>query len=66
MKWERKFYFDKVLSMEGRSSPFTFDSVSAAIEWICINNCLIEVLMHLLDDFLSVEPTALVLLKQIF
>ena len=71
MKWEGKFYFDKVLSMGGRSSPFIFDSVSAAIEWICINNYLIEVLMHLLDDFLSVEPpdkepTALVLLKQIF
>ena len=71
MKWEGKFYFDKVLSIGGRSSPFIFDSVSAAIEWICINNYLIEVLIHLLDDFLSVEPpdkepTALVLLKQIF
>ena len=71
MKWEGKFYFDKVLSMGGTSSPFIFDSVSAAIEWICINNYLIEVLMHMLDDFLSVEPpdkepTALVLLKQIF
>ena len=70
MKWQGKFYFDKVLSMGGRSSSFIFDSVSAAIEWICINNYLIEVLMHLLDDFLSVEPpdkepTALVLLKQI-
>ena len=57
--------------MGGRSSPFIFDSVSAAIEWICINNYLTEVLMYLLDDFLSVEPpdkepTALVLLKQIF
>ena len=57
--------------MGGRPSPFIFDSVSAAIEWICINNYLIEVLMHLLDDFLSAEPpdkepTALVLLKQIF
>ena len=57
--------------MGGRSSPFIFDSVSAAIEWICMNNYLIEVLMHLLDDFLSVkppdkEPTALVLLKQIY
>ena len=71
MKWERKFYFDKVLSVRGRSSPFIFDSVSAAVEWICINNYLIEVLMHRLDDFLSVEspdkePTALVFLKQIF
>ena len=57
--------------MDGRSSPFLFDNVSAAIEWICINNYLIELLMHLLDHFLSVEPpdkepTAMVLLKQIF
>ena len=56
--------------MNGRSSLFLFDNVSAAIEWICINNYLIEVLIHLLDNFLSVEPpnkepTAMVLLKQI-
>ena len=54
MKWEGKYYFDKVLSMCGRSSPCIFDSLSEAIEWICITNYLIEILVHLLDDFLSV------------
>ena len=48
--------------MGGRSSPFIFHNVSAAIEWVCINNYLIEVLMEPPDN----EPTALVLLKQIF
>ena len=57
--------------MGGRSSPFIFDSVSSAIEWICTTNYLVAVLMHLLDDFLSVEPphkepTALKLLMDIF
>ena len=71
MKWEGQYYFDKVLSMGGRSSPCIFDSLSEAIEWICVTNYLIEILMHLLDDFLSVEspgapPMALEKLKQIF
>ena len=57
--------------MGGRSGPFIFDNTSAAFEWMCITNHLIEVLMHLLDDFLSVdtpdrEPTALAFLRQIF
>ena len=70
MKWKGNYYFDKVLSMGGRSSPFIFDSVSSAIEWICTTNYFVAVLMHLLDDFLSVEPphkepTALKLLMEI-
>ena len=57
--------------MGGRSSPCIFDSLSEAIEWICVTNYLIEILMHLLDDFLSVEspgspPMALEKLKRIF
>ena len=71
MKWKGNYYFDKVLSMGGRSSPSIFDGVSSAIEWICTTNYLIDVLMHLLDDFLSVEPpykepNALKLLIEIF
>ena len=41
--------------MGGRSSLCIFDSLSEAIEWICVTSYLIEILMHLLDDFLSVE-----------
>ena len=55
----------------GRSSPSISDSVSSAIEWICTTNYLVAVLMHLLDEFLSVKPphkklTALKLLMEIF
>ena len=55
----------------GRSSPSIFESVSSAIEWICTTNYLIAVLVHLLDDFLSVEPphkepNALKLLTEVF
>ena len=71
MKWEGKYYFDKVLSMGGRSSPSIFYRIADALEWICLTNYLIEVLMHLLDDFLTIEPPnahpiALELIKQIF
>ena len=53
------------------SGPSIFDNVLSTIEWIFITNCLIEVLIHLLEDFLSVEPphrelTGLQLLIDIF
>ena len=56
MKWGGKHYFDKVLSLGGRSSPSIFDGIADTPEWICLTNYLIEVLMHLLDDFLTIEP----------
>ena len=42
MKWEGKYYFDKVLSIGGRSSPSIFDRIADALEWICLTNYLIE------------------------
>ena len=71
MKWHHKFYFDKVLSMGGRSSCFHFNKLPTALEWICQHKCLIEYLIHLLDDFLAIEspdavPTALATIKQVF
>ena len=41
--------------MGGRSSPFIFDQLPIALEWICRNKYLIKFLLHLLDDFLAVE-----------
>jgi hypothetical protein len=41
--------------MGGRSSPAIFNSVSDAVEWICINNYNIDYLIHLLDDFFTVQ-----------
>ena len=41
--------------MGGRSSPYIFDQLPIALEWICENKYLIQFLLHLLDDFLTVE-----------
>ena len=46
MKWHHKFYFDKVLSMGGRSSCFHFNKLPTALEWICQHKCLIEYLIQ--------------------
>ena len=51
-----QFYIDKVLSMGGRSSPAIFNDVAVAAKWVCCNNYGVGNLIHLLDDFLSVEP----------
>ena len=56
MSWNGKFYFDKRLTMGGRSSLFEFDKLPTALEWICQYKCLIEYILHLLDDFLTIEP----------
>ena len=56
ISWNGKFYFDKRLTIGGRSSPFEFDKLPTALEWICRYKCLIEYILHLLDDFLTIEP----------
>ena len=71
MSWNEKFYFDKWLTMGGRSSPFEFDKLPTALEWICQYKCLIEYILHLLDNFLTIEPpgdtpTAPRILKLVF
>ena len=71
MKWQNKFYFDKVLSMGGRSSCFHFNKLLTALRSICQHKCLIEYLIHLLNYFLAIEspdtvPTALATIKQVF
>ena len=54
-KYKGKFYIDTVLSMGGRSSPAIFNSVAELAEWIAVNNYSVEFLIHLLDDFFTVE-----------
>ena len=55
ISWREKFYYDKNLTMGGRSSPYLFDCLSHAIEWILINNYDLSNIAHLLDDFICVE-----------
>ena len=55
LSWDNLFYVDTRLSMGSRSSPFIFDSLSVALEWICMHNYELRFLCHLLDDFLAAE-----------
>ena len=54
-KFHGNFYIDTVLSMGCRSSPAIFDAIASAAEWILINKYDLEFVIHLLDDFLSIE-----------
>ena len=58
MKWEGKYYYDKVLSFGLRSAPAIFNKLSDALEWILINKCNISFVCHILDDFLLIETPA--------
>ena len=60
IKWNNKYYFYTRLVFGSRSSPKLFDNVSKAICWILKNNYNIENVLHLLDDFLTIDrPTFL-------
>ncbi len=53
--WRGRYYVDLNLQMGLRSSPWIFNQVSSAIEWIGKNHD-IEDLLHLLDDFFTAGP----------
>lgn len=57
-KWNNMYYNYVRLPFGCRSSPKLFDSLSSSICWIAQNNYNIEVIFHLLDDFLTIDrPT---------
>ena len=56
--WEGQYYFFVRLPFGGRSSTRIFDCLSQALEWILCTNYHIAYCQHLLDDFLTVDPTA--------
>ena len=55
VKWNQKYYVYVRLVFGCRSSPKIFDSLSQAISWIASHNYGIEIIFHLLDDFLTVD-----------
>ena len=59
MKWENKYYFDKVLPFGQRSAPSIFNQLSDAIEWILAYKLAISYVDNILDNFLIMEPTTL-------
>lgn len=58
IKWEEDYYFYRTLSFGCRSSPKIFDALSSAICWIAQNKYGVRFILHLLDDFLTIDsPT---------
>ncbi|XP_018549880.1 uncharacterized protein LOC108895509 [Lates calcarifer] len=72
VKWDAKFYFAVRLTFGCRSSPCIFNSVSEALCWILLNNVRLPAVLHLLDDFLLIDPpndssgSSLLKLKKMF
>ena len=57
IKWNGQYYYDKCMPMGCASSCKTFETFSTAIEWIAQDKLSIANLIHLLDDFLIIQPT---------
>ena len=55
-KWETFYYFYVRLSFGCRSSPKIFDNISSAICFIAEHNYKVKHILHLLDDFLTIDP----------
>jgi hypothetical protein len=59
LKWESFYYFYVRLSVGCRSSPKIFDNFSKAVCFIAEHNYNVKRILHLLDDFLTIEPPVL-------
>ena len=57
MHWEGNYYYDKALPMGCSSSWKIFETFSTSLEWIAKNKLGIPHIIHILDDFLIIEPT---------
>ena len=72
IRWKSKFYFAVCLTFGGRSSPSIFNQLSKALCWILLNRVRVPTVLHLLDDFLLIDPpqdslgTSLFKLKRCF
>ncbi len=55
VQWKNNMFFATRLVFGSRSSPKIFDCLAQAVEWIAINNYGIRHMLHLLDDFLTIE-----------
>lgn len=56
IKWRQNYYYFVRLCFGSRSSPKIFDNLSIAICWIASHNYKIPIILHLLDDFLTIQP----------
>ncbi|XP_048587466.1 uncharacterized protein LOC125570208 [Nematostella vectensis] len=58
IKWRDVYYYDRCMPMGCSSSCKTFETFSTAIQWIAQSQFGITNMLHLLDDFLIVAPSA--------
>ena len=54
--WQHKWYLDKCLPFGLRSSPFLFNQLAEALEWILRHNYGVNDIIHYLDDFFTAGP----------
>lgn len=55
--WKAQFYVDLYLPFGLRSAPYLFNQLSEALEWILKHNYGLQHVLHILDDFLVIEPS---------
>lgn len=55
VQWRERYYYYTRLAFGSRSSPKIFDQFSSAICWIAQHNYDINFILHLLDDFLTID-----------
>lgn len=65
MKWNGLYYYDRCMPMGCSSSRKTFETFSSALNWLAKTKLQISSILHLLDDFLIVAPTAELCNKQL-
>jgi hypothetical protein len=56
--WQGQYYVDLRLPFGLRSSPYLFNRLAEALEWLLINTCGVSDLLHYLDDFFTVGPSS--------
>ena len=56
LHWKGKYYYDKCLPFGLRSSPFLFNTVAVALEYIIRSQLNTQRVIHYLDDFLFAGP----------
>ena len=54
--WQGQYYIDLRLPFGMRSSPYLFNRLADAFEWLLKTNYHIQDLMHYLDDYFTVGP----------
>ena len=65
MEWNNLFYYDRCMPMGCSNSCRTFETLSTAVEWIARHKLNIDLILHLLDDFLIIAPSYELCSKQL-